>query len=217
MDCFLAVDFDGTIAETDVTDAVLGRFASKEWQEVEQLWLNGTIGSRECLARQMELVDADLATIFSFIDEIAIDRTFEKFVKFIATKELPWAVISDGFAPFIRRILTKEGLDAIPVFANDVAEENGRLKALFPSSDGECRAGTCKCSLASRLSGGRPVVLIGDGGSDFCLASKASFVFAKDKLATYCQQHGIPHYVYADFGDVIEGLQQLQYAKLRLA
>lgn len=215
IDCFLAVDFDGTIAETDVTDAVLERFASKEWLAVEELWLNGAIGSRECLARQIELVDADLVTVFSFIDGITIDSHFGRFVSFVDDKRLACAIISDGFAPFIRRILIGAGHDGLPVYANDVVEENGRLRASFPDSDDECLAGTCKCTLAEKLSGDRPVVLIGDGGSDFCLASKASFVFAKDKLAAYCRQKGIPHIEFADFGEVIEGLLRLDEVTLR--
>jgi 2-hydroxy-3-keto-5-methylthiopentenyl-1-phosphate phosphatase len=217
IDCFLAIDFDGTIAETDVTDAVLTRFASREWLAVEELWLSGAIGSRECLTRQIALVNANMATVFSFIDRVKIDRDFARFVEFIDERKLPGAVISDGFAPFIRRILAGAGIDGMPVYANGLAEENGRLQATFPESAGKCSAGTCKCALAERVSGGRPVVLIGDSGSDFCLASKASFVFAKDKLAAYCRQQGIPHYVFADFGEVIEGLRRLDKAVLRIA
>lgn len=215
VDCFLAIDFDGTIAEIDVTDAVLSKFASAEWQAVEELWLNGAIGSRECLARQIELVDANLATVFSFIDRIAIDRHFDRFVRFIGDSKLAGAVISDGFAPFIRRILARAGYGDFPVFANDVFEENGRLKASFPDVSGECPAGTCKCSLAKRLSGERPVVLIGDGGSDFCLAAKADYVFAKDKLAAYCRQKKIPYSEFADFSEVVEGLRRLDESALR--
>jgi 2-hydroxy-3-keto-5-methylthiopentenyl-1-phosphate phosphatase len=48
-----AVDFDGTVSLTDTTDHLLDRFSGPEWLEVEQDWVAGRIGSRECLARQI--------------------------------------------------------------------------------------------------------------------------------------------------------------------
>lgn len=210
----MAVDFDGTIAEVDVTDTVLNRFARREWLAVEELWVNGAIGSRECLTRQIGLVEADLATVLSFVSDIAIDSHFGRFVDFVGARGVPWAIISDGFAPFIQRILSTAGHFGLPIFANLLQEENGRLKALFPQHEGRCQAGTCKCAVADRLRQGSPVVLVGDGGSDFCLAKKASFVFAKDKLAAFCREKGIAHAVYDDLGEVIEGLGRLDLAAL---
>lgn len=52
------VDFDGTISLEDTTDVILERFADPEWRTVEAEWLAGRIGSRECLARQIDLVRA---------------------------------------------------------------------------------------------------------------------------------------------------------------
>ena len=52
------IDFDGTITLEDVVDRVLDRFASGEWKKVEREWVEGKIGSRECLSRQMSLVSA---------------------------------------------------------------------------------------------------------------------------------------------------------------
>ena len=45
------IDFDGTITLEDVVDRVLDRFASGEWKKVEREWVEGKIGSRECLSR----------------------------------------------------------------------------------------------------------------------------------------------------------------------
>lgn len=47
MDYFLAVDFDGTVAQFDVTDAVLEEFAGNEWLTIEKLWDEGRIGSQK--------------------------------------------------------------------------------------------------------------------------------------------------------------------------
>jgi len=213
-DFFLAVDFDGTIAETDVTDTILTEFARPEWLEVEELWVNGVIGSQECLTRQMALIDATMDTLLTFVDNVAIDSHFHQFVQFVRTKEIPFAIISDGFSQFIRRILANADIRNVPVYANNLAESNGQIKTSFSNSAIGCPAGTCKCWTARKLSPGLPVVLIGDGRSDFCLADKADYVFAKGKLTVYCQEKGIPFTAFEDFGGVIRGLKRFDCSNL---
>src|SRR5947208_12784471 len=51
-------DFDGTITQVDVTDAILERLADPQWRDLERAWVRGEIGSRERLARQMAVVPA---------------------------------------------------------------------------------------------------------------------------------------------------------------
>ena len=41
-------DFDGTITQIDVTDRILSELAHPSWEEIEQEWARGMIGSREC-------------------------------------------------------------------------------------------------------------------------------------------------------------------------
>ncbi|MDR3591706.1 MAG: MtnX-like HAD-IB family phosphatase [Negativicutes bacterium] len=208
-ECFLAIDFDGTIAETDVTDMILNKFARPEWLEIEELWVKGIMGSQECLTRQMALVDASLETLLTFVDGISMDHYFQEFTVFARAKGIPFAVISDGFSLFIKRILANANIRGIPIYANRLTEESGRLKASFTNHAIGCPAGTCKCLTAGKLSQGLPVVLIGDGRSDFCLANKADYVFAKGSLISYCKEAGIPFSCFDDFSDVVRGLQSL--------
>ena len=49
-------DFDGTISQIDVVDFLLNRLAGPSWNEIEAEWLRGEIGSKECLARQIPLI-----------------------------------------------------------------------------------------------------------------------------------------------------------------
>jgi 2-hydroxy-3-keto-5-methylthiopentenyl-1-phosphate phosphatase len=58
MKCRVLVDFDGTIASVDTTDLLLERFAAPDWRQIEDDWKAGHIGSRECLVRQIDLVQA---------------------------------------------------------------------------------------------------------------------------------------------------------------
>ena len=69
-------DFDGTITQLDVTDEILAQLAHPSWREVEQEWTRGLIGSRECLERQIALVDASAEEFDALIDAVPIDPAF---------------------------------------------------------------------------------------------------------------------------------------------
>ena len=66
------------------------------------------------------------------------------------------------------------------------------------------RTGLCKCARARRLrSGGRQIVFVGDGISDFCIAEEeADFIIARSSLKDHCVANGIAHDEFSDFDDV---------------
>src|SRR5208282_5786702 len=82
-------DFDGTITQVDVTDQILAQLAHPSWREIEQEWMQGLIGSRECLERQIALVDAPVEELQSVIDSVPIDGEFGAFCKFAHQQRLP--------------------------------------------------------------------------------------------------------------------------------
>ncbi|HEX7370566.1 MAG TPA: phosphatase, partial [Rhodanobacteraceae bacterium] len=69
-------DFDGTITVEDVTDSLLDRFAAPEWQVLERDWRAGLIGSAECMAGQVALLDASRAEIDAHLAGLRIDPAF---------------------------------------------------------------------------------------------------------------------------------------------
>jgi 2,3-diketo-5-methylthio-1-phosphopentane phosphatase len=201
---FVTIDFDGTINASDVTDAVIKKFARFGWQEVESLWEEGRIGSRECLARQMALVDAPLEQIVEYACTHPIDPGFPDFMRLLKGAGIPFAIISDGFKPIINGIFAAAGFSELPVHANDLLEDATGLKTIFPNTSGVCQSGTCKCKTADLLAGGLPIVHIGDGRSDFCISRKATHVFSRGKLTGYCVENDIPHSAFTDF----QGMQK---------
>src|SRR5258708_17771711 len=70
------IDFDGTVAPTDTVDALLERFADREWRRIEEQWVRGEINSHECMERQIALVGGDRATLDDFLHSVAIDPSF---------------------------------------------------------------------------------------------------------------------------------------------
>ena len=48
-------DFDGTITKEDTLNKFLRVYAKTDWLEVEEKWMNGDIGSKQCIEEQMQL------------------------------------------------------------------------------------------------------------------------------------------------------------------
>jgi 2,3-diketo-5-methylthio-1-phosphopentane phosphatase len=205
-DLFVAIDFDGTVTDTDITDVIIRDFAKPGWEETERLWESGAIGSQECLAKQFALIDSPLSEIVEYLHNYSVQESFPGFVSFLRESNIPFAVISDGFLIFIERLLTNAGINGVPVYANMLSENNGTLKSDFLYANSPCPSGTCKCNLAKRLSKGRPIIHIGDGRSDFCLAEKANYVFCKGKLLKHCQEKNLPHSEFSNFESIQKNL-----------
>jgi len=204
------VDFDGTVARGDVTDAVLERFAAAEWEGIEAQWVAGEIDSATCMRRQIALIEAPMSELEGFLDRQELEPSFPKFAAWCRDTGVPLAIVSDGVEDFARRILERHGLDDVPLFANRLKLDSGRYALAHPWRERACRAGSgvCKCAIAaSGDPASRPAVAyVGDGRSDRCVAAQADLVFAKDGLAAHCLERGIPHLPWSGFDDVRRAL-----------
>ena len=200
------VDFDGTVVLEDTTDLNLEHFADPSWRIVETAWIEGRIGSRECLSRQIDLVRASEADIDRLADAAPIDPDFADFVGACRKFGLRPMIGSDGFDRIIARVLSRAGI-SLPVVGNRMVPlGDGRWRAEFPHMVGECRSqsGNCKCrQFQGQIA---PRLLVGDGRSDFCPASSATMVFAKKALAIHCRKSRIDHIEIASFADAIRAL-----------
>lgn len=202
MKCRVLVDFDGTIATVDTTDLLLETFASPAWQEVEEDWKAGRIGSRECMVRQIALVRATPRALDEFVDTIEIDPAFAGFIAFCRARGLDVTVVSDGIDRTVGATLRRHGLD-LPFRANHLewlGEDRWRLT--FPHARGDCRSlsGNCKCQFA--VAPPETVrVVVGDGRSDFCVAGEAELVLAKGALAKHAAANGLPHFSISSFAE----------------
>lgn len=204
------VDFDGTVAPTDTVDALLERFADPEWRRIEERWVRGEINSQQCMAAQIALVAGESATLEEFFRSVAIDPSFADFVRYVgAFSEV--AVVSDGLDYPIRLALEKLDLP-ITIHANAVQFRPGGLSITFPHNQGSCivGSGVCKCAIARSLDGGRggPVILVGDGRSDLCIARMADHVFAKSTLLKFCEKENIRHTPFSTFRDVEDAVRE---------
>lgn len=200
------VDFDGTVAPRDTVDSLLERFAKPAWKDIEDDWISGRLSSQECMKAQLALVEAERTALDEFFQGVAIDPGFAEFVRHVrAFAEI--AIVSDGLDYPIHGALKKHFVPSIPVFANRLLFRESGVDIGFPHFDTSCapRSGVCKCAVARATDGGRglPVVLIGDGRSDYCIARSADYVFAKGSLRKFCESEGIAHVAFESFADVM--------------
>ncbi len=201
------IDFDGTLSPEDTVDKLLEHHADPLWQELESDWLGGRISALECMREQVALVRADRIALGKFFQDIRLDPHFSAFWQYVR-EFAGLAVVSDGLDYGIKAALRGAGLSGFPVFANQldfVAPD--RLSLSFPYQNADCRSGNgvCKCAIARQMAvqHGGPIVLIGDGKSDACLAGIADIVFAKSSLIKHCEDQGISPIAFEDFSDVL--------------
>ncbi len=205
LDLYIFSDFDGTITKGDIGDELFRVFGKFE-PYISQL-LSGEIDIR----RYWNLVSSELRsdvnenTIIDFALSFEVDSNFKKFAHFCRENNLPLTIISDGFDTYINPVLESIDLDWLPVFCNKMNFINNKAIPFFPFASESC---TCLCasckrnSILSVVPENAVIVFIGDGFSDYCAAEHADIIFAKDRLAAYCNENKIPHYPFSNFFEV---------------
>ena len=210
-------DFDGTISLHDVTDLLLEQFAKDGWQEIEASWARGEIGSRACMAAQIELLDLSRSQLDAWLTTIQIDPAFATFVRTARGQGVPVTVVSDGLDYVIRSILLRYGFDSITIVSNQLVQTGERSWRLdFPHAQDHCvtASGTCKCALLNAQQLAHSVLFIGDGASDYCVSHHANALLAKGRLIEYARRESIAHIPITDFRDALLVLDRLQQNKL---
>lgn len=209
------VDFDGTIAESDVVDLILEKHANPKWRLVESLWMQGHIGSRECLRSQMSMVRCTRNDLKLLLRGVKLDPYFLPFLQAARWLEVPVAIVSDGFDFVIRHLLDERYRHAgdlarkLPVHCNRLRWNVTGLHVSFPGGKA-CAHGcaNCKERVIKRLAQpGETVIFVGDGLSDRFAAHAADFVFAKKKLLAYCRSKRLPHRPFDHFNEITQWLE----------
>ena len=206
------VDFDGTACLHDVAEHLLERFASGDWESLDEAWQRGALGSQEVVAAQSAMLEADREALIGFASShCAMDPTFAPFVAWAHRTGVEVALASDGFGFYIEPLLALAGVPPIPVITNDQRwNEAGRPGALgFPRRHPECMGcGTCKMNaVLGRQATHGAVAFVGEGSSDRYAALYADVTFAKLALVAHCDRDGVPFVPWHDFDDVRRWLE----------
>lgn len=204
------VDFDGTIAISDVCEKLVTTFSQDGWQKINEKWEKKELSTLECARQTFKLFKTNNPEDFlGLLEEVVIDPSFRDFLSYCQEHNFPIVILSDGYDYYIEHLLKREGLE-LPYYANKLLF-TPKLDVEAPYSSSTCDlCGVCKLELLEKLQKpGEKTVYIGDGYSDFCPAQRADIVFAKTKLFEHCLEVGKEAHYYATFNDVLEKLKEI--------
>ncbi|HEU4355319.1 MAG TPA: HAD-IB family phosphatase [Actinomycetota bacterium] len=177
----LVVDFDGTACLQDVSEELLKVFGEPSWPEFDDAVDRGEMGLREAAGHQAAMLTGSREEMLGYaLEHAELDPTFPRFVAWAEERHLPLALVSDGFAFYIRPILEAAGLGHLEVATNELVFGDGPPALRHPNGHPECiGCGTCKMLAVQRFQGSHgPVAFVGEGQSDRYGALYADVVFA---------------------------------------
>ena len=200
----ILVDYDGTIALTDVSDTVMAEHVPGIWEAEAAAYDAGLMGSRRLMRWEMAQVDADPAGLLATAAAQPHDPGFVPFVRRAQAAGIPVEVVSDGFGFFIRPALDALGVGEVPVISARTTFADRGASIAFPNGHRSCHVcGTCKRNrVLAHQAAGRSVVFIGDGESDRYAAGYADVVFAKHSLLNICMEAGWPFKRWTEFEEI---------------
>jgi 2-hydroxy-3-keto-5-methylthiopentenyl-1-phosphate phosphatase len=198
------VDYDGTIAQTDVSDTVMAEFVTGDWEAEVAAYDAGLTGSRRLMTLEMAMVDADPAALLATAAAQPHDPGFVPFVRRAQAADIPVEVVSDGFGFFIAPALETLGVPELPVITARTTFQGRRASIEYPNGHPRCLVcGTCKRDrVLAHQAAGRAVVFIGDGESDRYAAGYSDVVFAKRSLVRICLEAGWPFRRWTEFSEI---------------
>lgn len=210
------VDFDGTIAQSDVGHTFFTTFGADTatYFDVEKAWLEGEISSADLYRAACPHVHVSPEQLDAFLATQKIDPTFPRFVAYAGEHNESLLVLSDGFRNYIEPMLRAANLSELEVCANAFTfEKNGTISPDFPFEAYSCgKCANCKRHhVLTRREPATITVFIGDGKSDCCGAIVSDLIFAKKDLEKFCLRRQIDYFSFQNFDDVIRNLEIIRH------
>ena len=212
--CRVFFDFDNTMTITDVLDDIINDFSiNEDWKVLQELWIKGEIGTKECLEGQMRGVRATKKQLSRYLAGVELDHSAYKILSFLSKEGIPPVILSDNFTPIIEEILEHHAIKGVKVYANALRYYKDRLIPSFPYDNPFCPscAHCKKIHLTRDQHVNKLIVYIGDGRSDFCPAEVSDIVFAKDKLLAHMKKEDKEHIPYRNLGNVYDHFKGAAY------
>ena len=201
----VAIDFDGTITVDDVSDELFKTYG--QFEPIHTQLLDGEMSVAEYYRRSLEMVNDALTVeeLRKFALERAPDPGFKDLVDLCLENNIDVYVVSDGFDSYIEPVLENAQVGPLPVFSNRLEWVDGGWQLTFPGASESCSCFCASCKrnvVLGRLQENDILVYVGDGLSDTCAARHADIIFAKHKLAAWCNEERIPHHTFKTLSEV---------------
>jgi 2-hydroxy-3-keto-5-methylthiopentenyl-1-phosphate phosphatase len=196
----LVLDWDGTVTETDSLWMALGEFGDPEvFARVEGSLVEGRLSFRDVMELEFATVTAPVAEVAAFLArEVRVRAGLAE----LAAASRP-LLLSSGFHELIEPVLAREGVE-LELRANRVEERADGWRVVWRDPE-PCPICGDLCKRRSLPPG--PFAYAGDGYSDRCAALAADRVFARDGLAEWLAEQGVPFEPFDDLHDLRAALR----------
>ncbi|HVZ39411.1 MAG TPA: MtnX-like HAD-IB family phosphatase [Candidatus Kapabacteria bacterium] len=206
-------DFDGTISPVDVGFGLFDRYGRQEpWNTMAE---EGRIPIREYWRAMIANLGQPLtrAMVDAFVRDLPFDPGINGLLEFAREEGIPFTVVSDGLDLYIERYLNLHGVACTTIVCNRAVLDGDEVRGIsFPHAAEGCTCPSAVCKRNVVLARARPqarIVYIGDGVTDYCPVRYADIIFAKGRLAAYCNASRLPHYPFKSMADVERQLRLL--------
>jgi 2-hydroxy-3-keto-5-methylthiopentenyl-1-phosphate phosphatase len=189
----LALDWDGTCTVDDSLVAAVHALGDPGVYEREFASYGEALAAEIATIR----VSADEASAWA-VEHVRLRDGFHRLVEAHAP-----VIVSSGLPQLIRPVLEREGVE-VEVRSNDALPAAAGWQVRF-RDEGLCPVCHDRCKRRS-LPAGRPLVYVGDGLSDRCASLACDRVFAREGLAQYLEEQGVPFEPFDTLHDVAAAL-----------
>jgi 2-hydroxy-3-keto-5-methylthiopentenyl-1-phosphate phosphatase len=194
----LILDWDGTCTEVDGLHMLLEEFGDREVYEHMEGVLGNGLTLHEVIAAEIGTITLPLEFAVGWVREHV---TLRPGLAELAERAAP-IILSSGFHELIEPVLARERI-AVEVRANRL---DARADGWRPIWRDEAVCATCSESCKRGALAEQRYAFVGDGYSDRCAALAADRVFARDGLARYLDEQGVPYERFDTLHDVAAAL-----------
>ncbi len=201
----ILVDYDGTIALTDVSDTVMAEHVPAIWESEAAAYDAGLMGSRRLMEIEMALVDAPGEALLA----TAAAQPHDPGLRAVRPARPGGRRGRRGRLGRVRllhraRRSRPSGVGELPVVTARTTFEGRRASIAFPNGHPTCFVcGTCKRNrVLAHQAAGRAVVFVGDGESDRYAAGYSDLVWAKRALVRICLEAGWDFRRWTEFAEI---------------
>lgn len=203
-------DFDGTVTPFVIIDHLYETFAECGLEFAER-WERGEISTMEEMESTFATVTASREELERELAKVDLVPGVSEFISMCQERGYSFAIVSDGLQWYIEYILRQHGITGVRIVASQIHFEPGGFRFSYPWYDPEnpLRATSKPTIIRQHQERGSKVAFVGDGTSDFEVVGVADLIYARHKLAEYCQSKGVPAIEFTDFFDLLTKWQAL--------
>ncbi|WP_051654228.1 MtnX-like HAD-IB family phosphatase [Persephonella sp. KM09-Lau-8] len=188
-------DFDGTITEQDVIDAIMAEFAPPEYKKIQKDLFSGKIDIDIGIRQMFQLIPSHKKDeIVQWVKEnIKLREGFSEFLEFLNRKNIPFVVLSGGVDLYIYPLL-ESYLDKIAhIYCNRISLHKEKMDVKFIYRCGEkCKrnCGICKPYIMENYYRNYSLKLYaGDGITDLDACQYSDIIFSTGQLKSMLEEN----------------------------